>query len=268
MIEIRTLEPTTAAQHDDLPPILFVHGSWHGAWCWEPYFMPYFVARGYTTHALSFRGHGESTGNVNTARLHHYVADLAWAALQLPAPPIIVAHSLGALVTLKYIECGGDVVAAVFQAPVPTVGTIPCALRIGWRAPRLGLHLLRTRAVPDLTPLGFFSARVSEAQSRAYFGTMMGDESILAVGLDAGLLNRPRPVPNGPPILVQGALRDILFEPGEIAVTAQKLGAELRFYDTGHDLMLDNGWAGVADDAAAWLETVLTRELGTIAKGQ
>jgi pimeloyl-ACP methyl ester carboxylesterase len=28
-------------------PILFVHGAWHGAWCWEKNVMPYFAENGY-----------------------------------------------------------------------------------------------------------------------------------------------------------------------------------------------------------------------------
>jgi hypothetical protein len=27
-------------------PLLFVHGAWHGAWCWEEKFLPYFADRG------------------------------------------------------------------------------------------------------------------------------------------------------------------------------------------------------------------------------
>lgn len=36
-------------------PLLFVHGAWHGAWCWEEYFLPYFAEHGYRSVALSLR---------------------------------------------------------------------------------------------------------------------------------------------------------------------------------------------------------------------
>ena len=39
-------------------PILFVHGMWHAAWCWEEFFLPYFAQHGYESYALSLRGHG------------------------------------------------------------------------------------------------------------------------------------------------------------------------------------------------------------------
>lgn len=42
-------------------PLLFIHGAWHGAWCWEK-FLSYFAEHGYESHALSLRGHGNSEG--------------------------------------------------------------------------------------------------------------------------------------------------------------------------------------------------------------
>ena len=41
-------------------PLLFVHGAWHAAWCWDENFLGYFADKGYRAVALSFRGHGES----------------------------------------------------------------------------------------------------------------------------------------------------------------------------------------------------------------
>jgi hypothetical protein len=39
-LEIITCHPET----DPHPtPVLFVHGAWHGAWCWEKFFLPYFA---------------------------------------------------------------------------------------------------------------------------------------------------------------------------------------------------------------------------------
>jgi len=36
-------------------PVLFVHGAWHGAWCWTEYFLPYFAQNGYHSYALSLK---------------------------------------------------------------------------------------------------------------------------------------------------------------------------------------------------------------------
>ena len=40
--------------------ILFVHGAYHAAWCWEEHFIPFFYAHGYNVYAMSFRNHGNS----------------------------------------------------------------------------------------------------------------------------------------------------------------------------------------------------------------
>ncbi len=65
-------------------PLLFIHGAWHGAWCWDDYFLPYFAQKGYSAHAVSLRGHGESPGRekLRWASAKNYVADVAEAASQ------------------------------------------------------------------------------------------------------------------------------------------------------------------------------------------
>ena len=42
-------------------PLLFVHGGWHGAWCWDDHFLEFFAGAGYRAVALSLRGHGNSS---------------------------------------------------------------------------------------------------------------------------------------------------------------------------------------------------------------
>ena len=36
------------------PPILFVHGAWHAAWCWDEFFLSHFAAHGFEAHARAF----------------------------------------------------------------------------------------------------------------------------------------------------------------------------------------------------------------------
>ncbi|WP_459551866.1 hypothetical protein [Mycobacterium kiyosense] len=44
----------SATEHHRIP--LLLHGSWHGAWCWDEHFLGYLADRGYACHALSVRG--------------------------------------------------------------------------------------------------------------------------------------------------------------------------------------------------------------------
>ena len=112
-----------------------MHGAWHAAWCWE-YFLPYFAQQGYTAHALSLRGHGQSDG---AARLRWYsvadsLADIMQVAQTLPAPPILIGHSLGGYMIQKYLE-RYDAPAAVLLASVPVTGILGFALRYARRHP-------------------------------------------------------------------------------------------------------------------------------------
>jgi len=70
-------------------PVLFVHGGYHAAWCWDEHFLDFFAARGYRALAPSLRGHGDSplTGPLNECSIAAYVRDIASVADGLPTPP-------------------------------------------------------------------------------------------------------------------------------------------------------------------------------------
>ncbi|MCB0946221.1 MAG: alpha/beta fold hydrolase, partial [Mycobacterium sp.] len=88
------------------PPLLFVHGAWHGAWCWDEHFLDFFADNGYRALALSLRGHGNSATDKKLGRLSiaDYVDDVRTVAETLPTPPEVIGHSLGGLVVQKYLE--------------------------------------------------------------------------------------------------------------------------------------------------------------------
>ena len=80
-------------------PVVFVHGAWHGAWCWQENFIPFFTRAGFAVTALSLRGHGGSEGR-SGLRWHaiaEYVADLAAVTATPRPPPVPSGHSLGCL---------------------------------------------------------------------------------------------------------------------------------------------------------------------------
>lgn len=58
------LEVLTPAEQPVQPRdvLLFVHGGWHAAWCWQEHVMPYVAQRGYAAHALTLR---EASGPVS-----------------------------------------------------------------------------------------------------------------------------------------------------------------------------------------------------------
>ena len=243
-------------------PILFVHGAWHGAWCWNEFFMPYFAWRGYTPFAFSYRGHGASDGRrtllANLARA--YVEDLGWAVAEVERQtgrrPVIVAHSLGGYVTQKYLE-SHQVPAAALLASIPASGALGYFLRFMRRHPGPflktvvtlnGYHLIGT---PALTSEGFFSADLPEEQLDRYFEQMI-PESFLA-GLEASF-NLPHPGKVSTPILVLGAANDQVFTVEEQTRTAQAYHAPVEIFpDMAHDMILEKSWQLAADRIMGWL---------------
>jgi len=88
--------------------ILFIHMSWGGTWAFK-FYMPFFAKAGYRVHALDLRGHGDSGGSVEGARMQDYTDDVRSAIIGLNLEnPIIVGHSMGGLVALQYASQFGS----------------------------------------------------------------------------------------------------------------------------------------------------------------
>jgi pimeloyl-ACP methyl ester carboxylesterase len=66
-------------------PLLFVHGGWHGAWCWDEHFLDFFADKGFRAAAVSLRGHGKSETEqpLNTCSIKDYVDDVLAAVDRL-----------------------------------------------------------------------------------------------------------------------------------------------------------------------------------------
>ncbi len=241
-------------------PILFVHGAWHGAWCWEKNFMPYFAENGYTCYALSLRGHGksESPERFRFMRISDYVADVAQAVDQISQMPVLIGHSMGGLVVQKYLE-ENTLPAAVLLASVPAKGVFQTTLRIARRhfltflKANLTLSLYPLISTPELTREAFFSTNIPRDTLDSYF-SLMQDESYLAF-LDMMRFNLVNPEKIATDLLVLGAKEDTIFHPDEIKATAAAYGKKPEiFKGMAHDMMLEPGWQAVADRIIRWLD--------------
>src|SRR4051794_31089851 len=139
-IELRTRLPSrgTGRRNGNAPktPLLFVHGGYCDSWCWEPYFLPWFAAQGYASHALSLRGHGASggRGSLFVAGLDDYAADVERVMAQLDAATVLIGHSMGAAV-VERLMATRPVAAAALLAPVPPTGLLPMAARLAAERP-------------------------------------------------------------------------------------------------------------------------------------
>lgn len=242
-------------------PLLFVHGAWHGAWCWNEHFLDYFAARGHASHAVSLRGHGASDGRpgLRWTRIADYVEDLAHVVASMPVPPIVVAHSMGGFVLQKFLE-SRSVPACVLLAPVPPQGAARITSKVLRRHP---LVFLRGNLTMSLYPVVETQALVREAffsldlppDLLARYSERMQDESYLGF-LDMLMLDLPKRRRHDLPALVLAAARDTLFDVHEIEATARVFGVGVDVVPAvAHDMMLDTHWRRVADRIATWLDT-------------
>jgi pimeloyl-ACP methyl ester carboxylesterase len=238
-------------------PILFVHGAWHGAWCWQETFMPYFAVAGWEVYALSLRGHGSSEGRLRWASAANYVDDVMQAAQQIGRLSIVIGHSMGGYVVQKYLEKHPSP-AGVLLASIPAAGIFKFLLREMIHHP---LPMLKTTLTLDpyaligtleLTHNAFFSRDMSLEQVQSYFKRMQSES--FKVIFDSLLLDLPHPKRVTTPLLVLGAANDRVFTVNEQHWTARSYGTQAEIFpDMAHDMMLEKGWQQVADRIITWL---------------
>ncbi len=95
------------------PPLLLVHGAWHGPWCFKG-FAPHLEARGFAVATAAFPD-GVPGGTPPQELLAVYTDVVAAAARCLPAPPVIIAHSMaGAPVSCLLASTHEKIAGAIF----------------------------------------------------------------------------------------------------------------------------------------------------------
>jgi pimeloyl-ACP methyl ester carboxylesterase len=239
-------------------PLLFVHGMWHGAWCWDEAFLPFFAEHGYRAVALSLRGHAGSEGKIFGSRIADYVRDVEQVAGRLGAEPVVIGHSMGGFITQKYLETH-NAPAGVTLASNPHYGLWPGFGRVLVHNP---LIVLKTIAQLRLYPVvektkdarwALFSKDMPEEQLLKYHAKM-NDESFLAF-VDLLGLNLAHPKRVKSPMLVLGAEKDTVIAPGDVHATARAYGVKAEIFPgMAHDMMLEAGWRSVAERILDWLK--------------
>lgn len=249
-----------AATPSAKPPLLFVHGVCHGAWCWDEFFLPYFAQQGWDACALSLRGHANSEGRekLHEFGLQDYVDDVFSVAENMDRKPIVIGHSMG----------GGIAQLALRHAPERLAGAVLLAsMPPGWVKPweswRLfkslkGLKatrkLLAGEAVTgeEVRHMPFMGGRITLEQA-GRFAALLQPESARATQEIPKMMTPAGPAPL--PLLVLGSRRDVIFGAGAVRRTGAHYGTEAVVLDAGcHDLMLDPDWKRSADVILGWLQ--------------
>ena len=245
-LEVVDRQPSTARGR---PPLLFVHGLGHGAWCWENWLAASAEA-GYPSYAVSLRGHGGSAGRLRTSRLGQYVDDVVAAASSLPGPPVLVGHSMGGLVVQQTLARYAAR-AAVLVAPIPAHPAVASLAAIARRHPLDALRIVGGGSLP-LRPEYLFH-ELDDAAALGHADRCGGESAVVQYQL---LMHRPsRPPLGSPPVLVLATPDDRLVPIRGVRSTAARYGADVvEFPGMGHDLMLDARWREPLDAMLSWLD--------------
>ncbi|OAN51435.1 hydrolase [Paramagnetospirillum marisnigri] len=259
-LELLYCRPTAATVAHPIP-ILFVHGSYCGAWVWSEHFMPFFARAGFTCHAVSLRGHGGSEGRFFSASLDDYVSDVRQAIDHIGGRCILVGHSMGGLVAQHCLADGDEVAAAVLMSSVPPSGLASSALHMSVFSPDVCMQLALLQSVGPAAVKGevirkaLFAAETPAEDVARLLPRFQQESQRICVEL----MNPPRPrlpKPAGAlPILVMGGDRDVLVPSFALYETAAYFDAELEVMSGApHGLMLDSlWWEPTADRILGWL---------------
>ena len=271
-LELLTLPAIPDTSNSTRPPLLFVHGSYHGAWCWMERFQPYFAAAGFDSTSVSLRGQGGSDrGSLKVSGdLQSHADDLASVIAALPAPPVVVGHSFGGLLVEKYCsqlgEAGRPAIAGVaLLCAVPPSGNKDIVVRITKKSfldslkitwAFVGKSFARSTAACRDT---FFSADIPEAYLARYQAQLAACSPVRL--LDLGALNKELPLPPLPaaaaplPAFVAGGAADLVVDPPAVAEAAAWFGVKPVVWEgIAHDCMLDTRWETAAGSLRTWLE--------------
>ena len=253
------IELISRGTRSDLPSLLFVHGAYHGASCWDHHFLPWFAERGWHAHALSLRGHGGSHGDAaaDAPGLEDYLEDVAGVLRRIPGPVVLIGHSMGGVIAQMARARLSRVVATVLLASSPLRPAPSVLFRLLLARP---VAVLRSQLLGD-TKAGrrafttfFFPPDLDPALRARYVAELSG-ESARAVREVFSRDLPPRPDLATRPVLVVAGRDDWSIPLHDHRRLAEHFGAPLEISPGAHDLMLDPRWHHSAAVIERWLRT-------------
>ncbi|MFI7643982.1 alpha/beta hydrolase [Nonomuraea sp. NPDC049400] len=231
-------------------PVLLVHGGLHGSWCWDT-FTEYLSDRGWDCHALNWRGRGRSQpldpDQVLSRSIEDVVPDIETVASQFEEPPIVIAHSMGALATLKFAERNRHAGLVLLTPALPQEATperleIPTDPAHMWGPPPF-----------ELSKELFFSG-TDEELARHYHELLVAESPRAVAEVTTEWSVSVDPVRISGPLLVLAAEHDTLSDPVAVHRLARVLNADYRFAaGFGHGVTLDRNRDYIAGEAHRWL---------------
>ena len=244
------------------PPILFLHGIFVGAWCWE-HFLGDFAQHGWEGFAVSFRGHGNSVAD-GVFGLQDFVDDAQQAVDYIVQTtgkqPVVVGHSMGGLV-LQRLMAQTKLAAAVLLCSMPPQGLLPLAWSNWclqpWDTAVLGM-LMQQHKSPDDEQLqhALFSQAIAPELLSQYVQKLVPESDKLWWQLCQG-------APFSPwlrrcPVAVIAASEDALVPQTISNLTALSYAKTLvTLSGFGHGVMLERDWLQAACVLRETIESLL-----------
>ncbi len=253
------------------PPIVFIHGMFGGAWCWENY-VPLFEKAGYTCHTPALRYHDLPLAEqphplLGTTSVLDYIEDLRQYIQQLDKAPILIGHSMGGLLVQLLLArkagCAG--VCLTPAAPRGIVALSPSVLRSFWgilkqwqfwnKAVRLTFKEVKFGMLNRLLPADQWALyqRFGWESGRAVF-------EIGLWPLDARKATAITPEHVTVPVLFLGARHDRVTPIWAVRKTSQLYpNAEfVELTDHAHWVLGEPGWEAIVQKILNWLESALS----------
>ncbi|KAL0015320.1 hypothetical protein SO802_002389 [Lithocarpus litseifolius] len=264
-------------RNSENPPLVFVHGSYHAAWCWAEHWLPFFSACGFDCYALSLLGQGESDAPYGSVAgtLQTHASDVAdFIQKKVLLSPVLLGHSFGGLIIQYYIANVKNnqaiemesfypkLTGAALVCSVPPSGNSGLVWRYLFSKPIAAFKVTRSlaaKAFQTSLPLckeTFFSSTMEDQLVRRY-QELMRESSRMPL-FDLRKLNASLPVPSFPKgsveLLVLGANDDFIVDAEGLRETGRFYGVSpVNVERVAHDMMLDCSWEKGAKVILSWL---------------
>jgi len=241
-------------------PIMFQHGMWHGAWCWQ-FWQELFAEWGWESHAISWPGHAGSPEQklVAECTLDYYLYFLKQEMDRFDSPPILIGHSMGGALTqwyLKYINDG--LPAAVLVASAPSHSNFGAGIFSWIKQDPMGMFLSWMSA--DADPF-VRTPEVAAAKLISDGALMSPDELFRQLGSESVLIlfqhNPPFWKPKYPitaPMLITVGEKDAIISPKALRSSADFYRCDYQLIpDTAHNMMMEKTYQETAQNIHDWL---------------
>lgn len=243
------------------PTLLFLHGAFVTHEPWRPW-LARLGARGWPGLAVARRGRlGFGPAQAKGLRFQDYLEDTLRVIDTLDQPPVLVGHSLGALLAQKAAELG-RARALVLLSPAPAAMLTAQPVALPAYLPMLPKIMTGRSLLP---PAGacrrLVLNRMPESEHGAAHGSLVHESGAVYRDLMLGAVHVDPARVRCPTIVLSGE-HDHVISTALARFTAKRYGATLEIYpEHAHWILGEPGWEKVADRVVAWLAETCRAEV-------